>query len=231
MTEPLAPPLALGATVGILGGGQLGRMLSVAAARLGLRCHVYEPGAGPPAGDVAHRVTTAPYDDAAALTAFADFGRRHHLRVREHPDLGARPARSPPPDPPRPPRAGGQPGPDRREGFPHRARPHHGALPGGQRCRRARRRAGRDRHAGDPQDHAAGLRRQGPDADRDARRGRRRACRDGGVARGSGGLHRLLRTRSASSPPAARTARSPPTTRARTSTRRASCTPPRCRPG
>ncbi len=67
MTEPLAT----GATIGILGGGQLGRMLSVAAARLGLRTHIFEPGADAPAGDVAHLVTTASYDDADALTAFA----------------------------------------------------------------------------------------------------------------------------------------------------------------
>ncbi|MTD99037.1 5-(carboxyamino)imidazole ribonucleotide synthase [Paracoccus sp. YIM 132242] len=58
-------------TIGILGGGQLGRMLSVAASRLGLRCHIYEPGAAP-AGDVAWRVTTAPYEDANALRAFAE---------------------------------------------------------------------------------------------------------------------------------------------------------------
>ncbi|WP_405405631.1 5-(carboxyamino)imidazole ribonucleotide synthase [Paracoccus sp. Ld10] len=58
-------------TIGILGGGQLGRMLSAAASRLGLRCHIYEPGAAP-AGDVAWRVTTAPYEDEAALRAFAD---------------------------------------------------------------------------------------------------------------------------------------------------------------
>ncbi|WP_149588405.1 5-(carboxyamino)imidazole ribonucleotide synthase [Tabrizicola flagellatus] len=62
--------LPQGATIGILGGGQLGRMLSVAASRLGYRCHIYEPGAAP-AGDVAHRVTTAPYEDEAALRAFA----------------------------------------------------------------------------------------------------------------------------------------------------------------
>ena len=68
MTDLLAP----GATIGILGGGQLGRMLAVAAARLGLHCHIYEPGTAPPAADVAHRVTTAPYDDTAALTAFAE---------------------------------------------------------------------------------------------------------------------------------------------------------------
>ena len=67
MAEPLAP----GATIGILGGGQLGRMLSVAAARLGYRTHVYEPAANPPAGHVADRVTTAPYEDVAALATFA----------------------------------------------------------------------------------------------------------------------------------------------------------------
>lgn len=68
MTEVLRP----GATVGILGGGQLGRMLALAAARLGLRVHVYEPGADCPASLVAARTTTAPYDDAAALRAFAE---------------------------------------------------------------------------------------------------------------------------------------------------------------
>lgn len=66
MTEAFPP----GGTIGILGGGQLGRMLSVAASRLGYRCHIYEPGSAP-AGDVAHAVTTAPYDDEAALRAFA----------------------------------------------------------------------------------------------------------------------------------------------------------------
>jgi 5-(carboxyamino)imidazole ribonucleotide synthase len=68
MTEPLAP----GATIGILGGGQLGRMLSVAAARLGFRCHIFEPASHPPAGDVAHLITTASYGNTAALIAFAE---------------------------------------------------------------------------------------------------------------------------------------------------------------
>jgi 5-(carboxyamino)imidazole ribonucleotide synthase len=63
--------LPLGATIGILGGGQLGRMLSVAASRLGYRTHVFEPSANCPAADVAHKVTTARYDDVAALTKFA----------------------------------------------------------------------------------------------------------------------------------------------------------------
>ncbi|MCC6001564.1 MAG: 5-(carboxyamino)imidazole ribonucleotide synthase [Pararhodobacter sp.] len=67
MTEPLLS----GAVIGILGGGQLGRMLSVAASRLGLRCHVYDPMPEPPAGQVAWRVTTAAWDDVAALKGFA----------------------------------------------------------------------------------------------------------------------------------------------------------------
>ena len=67
MTEALQT----GATIGILGGGQLGRMLAVAAARLGFRTHIFEPGATPPAGDVAHALTTVGYDDVDALTAFA----------------------------------------------------------------------------------------------------------------------------------------------------------------
>ncbi len=64
-----AAALPPGSTIGILGGGQLGRMLAIAAARLGLKAHVFEPGPAP-AGDVA-RLTTAPYDDAEALRAFA----------------------------------------------------------------------------------------------------------------------------------------------------------------
>ncbi|MCA0905616.1 5-(carboxyamino)imidazole ribonucleotide synthase [Ruegeria marisrubri] len=68
----MAEMLGQGAVIGILGGGQLGRMLSMAAARLGFVSHIYEPGANPPAGQVADRVTTAAYDDADALKAFAD---------------------------------------------------------------------------------------------------------------------------------------------------------------
>jgi 5-(carboxyamino)imidazole ribonucleotide synthase len=64
-------PLPFGSTIGILGGGQLGRMLSVAASRLGYKTHIYEPGANPPAADVAHHVTTEAYEDEAALIAFA----------------------------------------------------------------------------------------------------------------------------------------------------------------
>ncbi|MEC3859874.1 5-(carboxyamino)imidazole ribonucleotide synthase [Mesobacterium sp. TK19101] len=68
----MTTPLPAGAVIGIIGGGQLGRMLSVAASRLGYRTHVFEPGANPPAGHVADRVTTAGYDDHAALRAFGE---------------------------------------------------------------------------------------------------------------------------------------------------------------
>ncbi len=68
----MADMLPTGATIGILGGGQLGRMLSVAAARLGFKAHIFEPGTNPPAGQVADRVTTAAYDDENALKAFAE---------------------------------------------------------------------------------------------------------------------------------------------------------------
>ena len=63
--------LAQGSTIGILGGGQLGRMLAMAAARLGYRCHIFEPGAAP-AADVAHAWTRASYEDFDALRRFAE---------------------------------------------------------------------------------------------------------------------------------------------------------------
>jgi 5-(carboxyamino)imidazole ribonucleotide synthase len=64
-------PLRPGMTIGILGGGQLGRMLSLAAAELGFSCHVYCPDRESPAFAVAARHTVAAYDDEAALAAFA----------------------------------------------------------------------------------------------------------------------------------------------------------------
>ena len=60
-----------GATIGILGAGQLGRMLALAGARLGLKSHVYAPDAGEPAFDVAAAGTVAAYEDEAALARFA----------------------------------------------------------------------------------------------------------------------------------------------------------------
>ncbi len=60
-----------GSTLGILGGGQLGRMIAMAAAQLGLRTHVYAPEQNSPAFDVAAEHTLAAYDDEAALVRFA----------------------------------------------------------------------------------------------------------------------------------------------------------------
>jgi 5-(carboxyamino)imidazole ribonucleotide synthase len=60
-----------GSTVGILGGGQLGRMLAMAAARLGFKSHIYAPEADSPAFEVAATHTIAAYEDEAQLAAFA----------------------------------------------------------------------------------------------------------------------------------------------------------------
>ncbi len=68
MTEFPLPP---GATIGILGGGQLGRMLAVAAARLGMKTVIFDPDPAAPASDVSARHICAPYEDAAAIAEFA----------------------------------------------------------------------------------------------------------------------------------------------------------------
>jgi 5-(carboxyamino)imidazole ribonucleotide synthase len=60
-----------GDTIGILGGGQLGRMLAMAAARLGLRCRVFSPDPDSPAFDVVMDATCAEYADVEALELFA----------------------------------------------------------------------------------------------------------------------------------------------------------------
>jgi 5-(carboxyamino)imidazole ribonucleotide synthase len=64
-------PILPGATIGILGGGQLGRMLTLVAKRLGYRVTVFEPSADSPAAQVADCAVVADYDDIEALTAFA----------------------------------------------------------------------------------------------------------------------------------------------------------------
>ena len=70
MSSP-AQTVLPGGTIGVLGGGQLGRMLAQAATRLGYRVHIFEPQANSPAGAVAHKEVNAAYEDIAALTAFA----------------------------------------------------------------------------------------------------------------------------------------------------------------
>jgi 5-(carboxyamino)imidazole ribonucleotide synthase len=59
-----------GATIGIVGGGQLGRMLSVAAGQLGYKCHIFDPHEQTCAADVAARHTCASFDDIDALERF-----------------------------------------------------------------------------------------------------------------------------------------------------------------
>ena len=61
-----------GDTIGILGGGQLGRMLAMAAARLGLKCQVFSPDPDSPAFDVVLNATCAEYADVEALELFAN---------------------------------------------------------------------------------------------------------------------------------------------------------------
>ena len=64
----IVPP---GSTIGIVGGGQLGRMLSMAAARLGYRTLIFDPHERPCAADVAAGHVRAAYGDVGALTDFA----------------------------------------------------------------------------------------------------------------------------------------------------------------
>ena len=67
MNTPMLP----GAVIGVLGSGQLGRMLALAARRMGYRTHVFSPDPGAPASQVADRAWTAAYDDLDAVRAFA----------------------------------------------------------------------------------------------------------------------------------------------------------------
>ena len=64
-------PLPPGSTIGVLGGGQLGRMLALAAARLGFDVTILEPEPDSPASRVAARTLEAPYDDREALKTLA----------------------------------------------------------------------------------------------------------------------------------------------------------------
>ncbi|MEP1207577.1 MAG: 5-(carboxyamino)imidazole ribonucleotide synthase [Rhizobiaceae bacterium] len=70
--KSLTAPLPPNSTIGIIGGGQLGRMLSSAAARLGFRTIVLEPGADCPAAQTCNRHIVAPYDDEQALAELAN---------------------------------------------------------------------------------------------------------------------------------------------------------------
>ena len=65
-------PIAPGATIGVLGGGQLGRMTALAAAELGYRVHVFTPETDSPCAQVCAAETVAAYEDEKALARFAD---------------------------------------------------------------------------------------------------------------------------------------------------------------
>lgn len=65
----MIPP---GSTIGIIGGGQLGRMLAIAAAQLGYKCHIFDPHEHPCAAEVAAAFTRAEYDDRDTLQHFAE---------------------------------------------------------------------------------------------------------------------------------------------------------------
>jgi len=67
----MSAPLAPASRIGILGGGQLGRMLALAAARLGFDCVIFDPDPDCPAGRVAAQTVTAPYEDLEAVARFA----------------------------------------------------------------------------------------------------------------------------------------------------------------
>jgi 5-(carboxyamino)imidazole ribonucleotide synthase len=65
------PTILPGATIGVLGSGQLGRMFTIAARRLGYRVHTFSPDRDSPTGQVADHEITAPYDDLSAIASFA----------------------------------------------------------------------------------------------------------------------------------------------------------------
>ncbi|MFL6229640.1 MAG: 5-(carboxyamino)imidazole ribonucleotide synthase [Pyrinomonadaceae bacterium] len=69
--HPSSLPILPGATLGVLGSGQLGRMFAIAARQMGYRVHTLSPDADTPTGQVADRETTAPYEDLDAAREFA----------------------------------------------------------------------------------------------------------------------------------------------------------------
>ena len=71
MAEARRSPLPPGSTIGVFGSGQLGRMLAMEARRMGYRLHTYSPDSNSPAGQIADLEFAAPYDDPAAVRAFA----------------------------------------------------------------------------------------------------------------------------------------------------------------
>ena len=149
--------LSPGATIGILGAGQLGRMLAMAALKLGLRTHIFAPEAAAPAYDAAAARTVAAFDDEAALARFAEAVDVVTFEFENVPTATVEFLAGRVPVRPGVARAGADPGPADREDVPARSRPQDRALRRGRGCRRAGARGRRARPAGDPQDPAVRL--------------------------------------------------------------------------
>jgi hypothetical protein len=139
-------PSAPGSTIGILGGGQLGRMLSQAASRLGFNVVILDPEENSPAGRVSQGQIVAAYDNPTALDRAGPDLQAVTFEFENVPaasvELLAGAAPSSPPARPRPRRG---PGPGRREDLPQRRRRDHGRF---RRRRQPRRPAGRAGTAG-----------------------------------------------------------------------------------
>lgn len=71
-SQGTSAPIPPGSVIGIVGGGQLGRMTAVAAAELGYRAHVFTPEADSPTEQACEKAFVAPYDDEAAIAAFGE---------------------------------------------------------------------------------------------------------------------------------------------------------------
>jgi 5-(carboxyamino)imidazole ribonucleotide synthase len=145
-------PVPPGSTIGIVGGGQLGRMLAIAAAQLGYRCHIYAPEEAPPAAEVAADFTRGAYDDEAAL---ARFGASVAVATYEFENIAAAPLdalAAEAPLYPAPPRARNRAGSARRKAVRRRPGWTAGPLRPGRQPRGAERGAPPDRHPRHPQD-------------------------------------------------------------------------------
>ncbi len=124
-----AGPLPLGSTIGIIGGGQLGRMLALAAARLGYRTAILEPQADCPAAQLANRQIVAAYDDPKALAELASLSAVVTYEFENVPVAAASRLARGRSRLPAAQGAGGQPGPARRKALPERHRHIHSGFP------------------------------------------------------------------------------------------------------
>ena len=185
--------LGPGATIGILGSGQLGRMLAIAALKVGLRTHIFAPEAEAPAYDAAagansrafrrrrgaravspKRSTSSPTNSRTCRSKTVEFLGRARTGAARRAGAGA------------------DPGPAGRKDLPARSGPEDRALRRRRGRRRARARGRRTRPPGDPEDPAVRLRRQGPVADP---RGLERRRGPSGAGLGADDSRRLRRLR------------------------------------